>query len=74
MDSNDPQEERPGYGQEENSMRLELLGLQLKTIRLFGVLSPENKTWKHKIFITISTVYVYFALLPSDVWYDGCRL
>jgi hypothetical protein len=58
MDSNDPEEERPKYGQEENSMRLELLGLQLKTIRFFGVLSPENKTRKHKIFITISTVYI----------------
>jgi hypothetical protein len=50
--------------------RLDLMGLQLKLLRLAGVLAPENvirSAWKYKIFILVSTLYflIYIPQLCS---------
>jgi hypothetical protein len=50
-----------------NSMRLDLLRLQLKILRLFGVLAPKSvlrSSWKYKLFISVSTMY-FLVYIPQ---------
>lgn len=69
MDSDDLERETSECEQAGNSTKLDLLRLQLKIIRFFGVFPPEEGTWKHSLFVTISTVYIslYFPQMYAMV-------